>query len=149
MSSNQWVYDGAEICELVGCLLLYNLNNIIDPCNHSLYRENGLIIVSNCPPRKHYVIRKKLHWLFDKFGFKLDIQTNLKITDNLDITLNLYNSTMSPFRKNNQYPCYINIGSNYPRQISNVSLMALCLDYLLILLISTSLLKASTVLIWH
>ena len=47
----------------------------------------------------------------------MDIQTNLKITDYLDITLNLYNGTVSPFRKNNQYPSYINVGSNHPRQI--------------------------------
>ena len=44
-----------------------------------------------------------LHWLFNKFGFKLNILTNYRITDYLDITLNLYNGTVSPFRKNNQY----------------------------------------------
>ena len=48
-----------------------------------------------CTPRKRDIIRKKLQWLFNKFGFKLDIQSNLKITDYLDITLNLYNSTVS------------------------------------------------------
>ena len=95
-------FDGAEICVLIGCLLLHSLNNIIDPSNHSLYRDDRLIIVDNCTPRKSDVIRKKLHWLFDKFGFKLDIQTNLKITEFLDITLNLYNNTISPFRKKKQ-----------------------------------------------
>ena len=76
-----------------------------------------LFIVDNCTPRKDDEIMKKLHWLFDKFGFKLDIQTNLKITDYLDINPNLYNGTGFSFRKNNQYPCYINIGYNHPRQI--------------------------------
>ena len=84
-------FDGEEISELIGCLLLHSLNNIIDPSNHGLYRDDWLIIVDNCTPRKRDVIRKKnknkLRWLFNKFGFKLDIQTNLKITEFLDITL--------------------------------------------------------------
>ena len=45
------------------------------------------------------MIRKKLNGLFNKFGFKLDIQANLKITDNFDITFNLYDETVSLFRK--------------------------------------------------
>ena len=46
------------------------------PSNHDLYEDNRLIIVENCTARKGDIIRKRLHWLFDKFGFKLDIQTN-------------------------------------------------------------------------
>ena len=29
-------YDGAEICELVGCVSLYSINKIIDPSSHGL-----------------------------------------------------------------------------------------------------------------
>lgn len=54
-------YDGAELYELIGCLLLYNLNKFIDPSNHCLYQDDGLIIVYNCTPRKGNAIRKKLH----------------------------------------------------------------------------------------
>ena len=53
---------------------------------------------------KDDIIWKRLHTLFCKFWFKLNIQTNLKIMDYLDIILNLYIGTMFPFRKNNQYP---------------------------------------------
>ena len=56
-----------------------------------LYRDDGLIIVDSCTLGKGEVIREKVHWLFDKFGFKLDIQIDLKPTDYLNITLNLYN----------------------------------------------------------
>ena len=63
------------------------------------------------------IIREKIHWLFNKLGFNLDIQTNLKVTDYLDVTLNLYNTTVSPFRKNNQYSCYIYVGFNHPKQV--------------------------------
>ena len=47
-------YDSAKISELVGCLLLYKLNDIIDPSCHGLYREDRLIIID----RKGEIIRK-------------------------------------------------------------------------------------------
>ena len=31
-------YDGAEICELMGCVLLYSINKIMDHSSHGLYR---------------------------------------------------------------------------------------------------------------
>ena len=58
-----------------------------------------------------------MHKLFNGFGFKLEIQTNLKITDYLDITLNLYNGTVSSYRKQNQNPRYVNMVSNHPTQV--------------------------------
>ena len=67
--------------------------------------------------RKGDIIRDKLHCLFSKFGFKLDIQTNLKITDYLDVKFNLYNGTIAPSRKHNQVPSYIDKGSNHPKQV--------------------------------
>ena len=92
-------YDSVMISELVGCLLLYKLNDIIDPGCHGLYRDDELIIIDNCTPRKGDIIGKKLHWLFNKFEFKLNIQANLKISDYLEVTLNLYDGTASPYRK--------------------------------------------------
>ena len=77
-------FDRAKLSQFIGCLLLYNLNSIIDSCNHELYMDYGLIIVDNCMLRKGNMIRKKLHRLFNKFGFKLYIQTNLEVTDYLD-----------------------------------------------------------------
>ena len=62
--------------------------NLIDPGYDGLYRGDGLIIIDNCTPRKGDIIRKKLHGLFNKFGFKLDIQAKLKITDYLDVKFN-------------------------------------------------------------
>ena len=45
-------YDGAEICELVGCVLLYSINKIMDPSSHGLYHNDGLIIVDKSTPKK-------------------------------------------------------------------------------------------------
>ena len=68
-------------------------------------------------PKKCDGIRKRLHRLLGEFGFKLDIQTELKIADYLDVTLNLYNGTVSPFRKRNQDLRYVDRGSNHPKQV--------------------------------
>ena len=110
-------FDGAEICELIRCLLFHSLNNITDPSNHSFYRDDWLIIVNNRTPRKCDMIRKKLYWLFNKIRFKLGIQTNLKLTKFFDITFNLYNNTISSYRKKNQLPRYINVGFSHPKQV--------------------------------
>ena len=45
------------------------------------------------------------------------MQTDLKIADHLDVTLNLYNGTVCPFRKRNQYMRYVDRGSNHPKQV--------------------------------
>ena len=63
------------------------------------------------------MVLEKLHTLFGEFGFRLDIQTDLKIADYLDVTLNLYDGTVSPFRKRNQDLRYVNRGSNHPIQV--------------------------------
>ena len=110
-------YDVAEICELVGNVLLYSINKIVDPSSHGLYDNDGLIIVDKSTPKKCDGISKGLHRLFGEFGFKLDTQTDLKIADYLDVTLNLYNGTVSPFRKRNQDLRYVDRGSNHPIQV--------------------------------
>lgn len=91
-------YDGAEPCQLVHCLLLNNLNEFIEPGSHGLHRDDGLIIVDKCTPRKGDIICKKLHSMFKKFGFKLKIQTILKVTNYFDITLDLRNGKISHSR---------------------------------------------------
>ena len=71
----------------------------MDPSSHGLYHNDGLIIVDKSTPKKCDGIRKRLYKLFEEFGFRLDVTTDLKITDYLDVTLNLYSGTVSPFRK--------------------------------------------------
>ncbi len=68
-------------------------------------------------PKKCDGIRKRLYKLFDASGFRLDVITGLKNTDYLDVTLNLYSGTVSPFRKRNQDLHYVNGGSNHPIQV--------------------------------
>ena len=79
--------------ELQSCYYVHIRSNtiykIMDPSSHGLYRHDGLIIVNKSTPKKCDDIRKRLYKLFDEFGFRLDIRTDLKITDYLDVTLNL------------------------------------------------------------
>ena len=112
---SQGSYDGAEICELVGILLLHKLNKIIDPGYHGLYRDDGLIMVQNGTGKKCDTIRKKLIKFFQEFDFKIEVETNLKVVDYLDITFDLNKGTVRPYKK--QKPIYINVGSNHPKQV--------------------------------
>ena len=89
----------------------------MDPSSHGLYCNDGLIIMDKSTPKKCDGIRKRLYKLFDEFGFRLDMRTDLKITDYLDVTLNLYSGTVFLFRKRNQDLCYVNRGSNHPAQV--------------------------------
>ena len=86
-------YDGAEVCELVGIYLLSLLANIIDKNNSDLYRDNGLIFLRNVNGQKMDRVRKNVIKIFNKVGFKIEIQTHLKIVNFLDVTFNLANGT--------------------------------------------------------
>ena len=49
---------------------------------------------------------------FKDMGFDIDVETNLKIVDFLDITFNLNNGTYRPYKKPNDLLLYINKSSN-------------------------------------
>ena len=62
-------------------------------------------------------VKKKICEIFQSFGLKITIETNLQITDFLDITFNLKNGKYYPFRKPNNHPLYINALSNHAKNI--------------------------------
>ena len=113
-------YDGAEICELVGIYIQSKLANLIDKKNLGLYRDDGLILLKNIKGREVDQIRKKVIKIFKDVGFKIEIKTNLKIVDFLDVTLNLSNGTYSPYKKLNDQLLYVRTSSNHPPQIINM-----------------------------
>ena len=61
--------------------------------------------------------RKTIIKIFKGIGFSIDIQTNLKEVDFLDVTLNLQNGTYRPYKKANDKLLYIHSSSNHPPQI--------------------------------
>ena len=52
-------------------------------------------------------VRKNVTQLFKDIGFLIDIKTNLKILNFLDITFNLNNATFKPYKKPNDSLLYI------------------------------------------
>ena len=62
-------------------------------------------------------LKKKIICLFKSHGLSITIQTNLRIVNFLDVTLNLTDETFAPYRKPNSEPLYINVKSNHPPNV--------------------------------
>ena len=93
-------YDGAEICELVGIYILSRLSTVIDKNDCGLYRDDVLLVLCNVNRQQIDCLRKNIQ-LYKVIGFLIDIETNLKIVNFLDITFNLNNGTFKPYKKPN------------------------------------------------
>ena len=110
-------FDGAEICELVGLYIQSNLENILPKTNFGLYRDHELILLRNLNGQQMDKKRKTIIKIFKDIGFSIDIQTNLKEVDFLDVTLNLQNGTYHLYKKPNEKLLYIHSSSNHPPQV--------------------------------
>ena len=62
-------------------------------------------------------IQKKIIRAFQFLGFKIEVSSNNKIVNFLDVTLDLSNNSNKPFIKTDQHPSYINVNSNHPKNI--------------------------------
>ena len=113
-------YDGAEICKLVGIYIQSKLAKLIDKKNLGLYCDDGLILFKNTKGRQVDQIKKKVIKIVKDVGFNIEIKTNLKIVDFLDVTLNLSNGTYSLYKKPNDQLLYVHNSSNHPLQIINI-----------------------------
>ena len=107
-------YDGAEVCQLVGALLLNKLATYIDKPSIGLYRDDGLATLRRVPGWRADKIRKNIIGMFQSLGLKITIDVNRKVTDFLDVTLNLETGTYKPYRKPGDTPLYLNRESNHP-----------------------------------
>ena len=109
--------DSAEVCELVGLFILSKLEAIIPRENIGLYRDDGLA-VTNLPGPELDRLRKQVTRIFQTHGLKITVDSGAKITDFLDVSLNLENNSYRPFRKDSRPPVYIQKSSNHPPHIS-------------------------------
>ena len=62
-------------------------------------------------------LRKNIIDFFKQHGFQITIEINLKITDFLDIYLDLENDKFDPYRKPNDTPLYVHHETNHPLNI--------------------------------
>ena len=104
------------MCELVGLYFLNRLSEKYDKESTGLYRDDSLAVFSNISGQADR-IKKDIKRIFVKLGLKIEIKTNMKIVDFLDVTFNLTNGMYYPFKKPNNTPTYINTKSNHPPTI--------------------------------
>ena len=107
-------FDGAELCELVGLYLLHKLHPLIGSQNTGLYRDDGLTAIRSQSARRIDRLRKDILAAFQLEGLSITCESNLIITDFLDITLDLGTGKFSPYRKPGTKPLYVNAKSNHP-----------------------------------
>ena len=71
-------------------------------------------VIENANGSKLDRLRKNVIAIFHNEGLKITIDTNLAITDFLDVTLELFTGKYFPYRKSNDSPLYLNANSNHP-----------------------------------
>ena len=104
-------WDGAEVCELVGLYLLFQL--LVLKLLLGLYRDDGLAAFRGTA-REAENIKKKICKIFSDNGLRITISTNTKVVNFLDVTFNLSRDIFSPFMKPNNPLMYVNVQSNHP-----------------------------------
>ena len=107
-------YDGAEVCELIGTFMMTLLSKHINKVHIRLYRDDGLAILQNTSSPEAEKLKKKFQKLFKEKDPDIIAQCNLKITNDLDITLNLNDGSCRPYKKPNEETNYIHVISNHP-----------------------------------
>ena len=96
------------------CYILYK---DVSEKNIGLYRDDGLALIQTKSGRLSDKARKDFIQTFNDFGLKITAQANQQLTNFLDLTLNLTDSTYKPYRKPNDKPLFINRSSNHPPSI--------------------------------
>ena len=92
-------FNGAEVCELVGTFLLEKIGEICNEGDIGLYRDDGLAIFRNKCGTQLEKIKKKLQRLFKEHDLEITAETNQKMVNYLDVTLNLRDGTFRPYHK--------------------------------------------------
>ena len=100
--------------KLVGLYLPNQLKDLIPIENAGLYRDDGLAFIRSRSGRLLDRYRKDIIELFRREGLSITCETNLSVTDYLDVTFNMETGKYTPFRKDNNTPLYINVKSNHP-----------------------------------
>ena len=101
---------------MVGLYILNKISPIFGRENVGLYRDDGLAVLKKSGPETNR-IKKELHEIFKGINLKITVETSLKATDFLDVTLDLKNNKYYPYRKPNNPPLYINANSNHPPNV--------------------------------
>ena len=110
-------FDGAQITDLVGLLILDTLKKEVPEISFALYRDDGIGAHNKLRPQKLDKIRKKLKDIFTSLELDITIETGLHKMDFLDVTFDLMTGTYAPYRKPNDTPTYVHTESNHPAHV--------------------------------
>ena len=103
--------------ELVGIFILKSLEDKIDKQDIGLYRDDGLMILRNANGQKTDRTRKYIIKVMKGLGFQIEIETNLKEVNFLDVTFNLNSGLYKPYKKPNDQLLYVTTSSDHPPQV--------------------------------
>ena len=112
----QGSFDGAECAELVGLYILSNIECLNRRLNAGIYRDDFLSVMKGSS-RQIDQTRKKIEAVFKSNGLGTTAESNVRIVNFLDVTINLDDGTFKPYCKPNNIPVYINKHSNHPPSI--------------------------------
>jgi hypothetical protein len=90
-----YTHDGAEIFHTKPSREKIGKENI------GLHREDGLAIIKNKSTRLADKTRKELHKTFEQFNLKITAEANLRVVNFLDVTFDLGDGKLKPYRKPN------------------------------------------------
>jgi hypothetical protein len=110
-------FDGAEVCELVGIFILYQLSQFYNKKDLGLYRDDGLAVFKERNGQQMDKIKKHFVDIFKINNLHLSINCNMKIVNFLDLTLNLESNSYRPYSKPDSILNYIHVDSNHPPSI--------------------------------
>ena len=111
-------FDGAEICGVIGIYILHKLGEKYGKERIGLYKDDGLACFENTSSPEAERIRKAFIKLFkNEFSLNIVSETNLKVVNFLDLTVNLSTGKYEPYNKPDNKLLYINENSNHPRSI--------------------------------
>ena len=102
-------FDGTIICELVGLYILHISGEKYGKEIIGLYRDDGNII----GPKTHRITKNFINIFKNNFHLNIVCNTNLKIANFLNVTLNLSRGKYQPYNKPGDTPLYINISSRH------------------------------------
>ena len=122
-------YDGAELSELVGIFVLYQLSFNYNKSNIELYRDDGLAAFKNVIGPQAEKIKKH----FQNISRKNNLNITVKIVDCLDVTPNLSDGSYKPFHKPNSEINYIHRESNNPPNKKTITFICRITDIYVII----------------
>ena len=110
-------FHGAELCELIGLHLLYDLSMNIGEGNLGLYRDDGLAVIDASSKVSYKRIENVIKTIMDKHDLKITMDIGNYSTNFLDVTFSLKDNLYRPYRKPNSELLYIDNKSNHPQHI--------------------------------